>query len=72
MREPCQRLCVDDLCRGGSPLCGGDFCQSCYRACMFDETLCDDCADKEARFDDDCMEDERIDRAALPEGQKEP
>lgn len=47
MGELCQRLCIDDLCRGGRTLCGQIFCESCGRPCIFDESICDDCRDKQ-------------------------
>lgn len=56
--QPCQRLCCDDLCRGGSPLCGQDFCIGCQRATVFEnESLCDQCAEQfhDPNDDDDYL-----------------
>lgn len=43
-KKPCQRRCIDDMCRGGGDtLCGQNFCESCGKACMFDEFTCERC-----------------------------
>lgn len=60
--EICQRRCIDDLCqRGGSTLCGLEFCAACGKPCIFDQTICDACAEKYEDFydenEDDTMKD---------------
>lgn len=53
-REPCTRICIDDLCRGNrdNTLCGGSYCESCGIGTC-EEGLCDDCAPSEEDFYDE-------------------
>lgn len=47
MSDTCQRLCIDDICRGGESLCGGTFCLGCQTAICFDSgSLCDFCIER--------------------------
>jgi hypothetical protein len=43
--QPCQRLCIDDLCRGNpeNTLCGGSYCYDCHGPTCGDSSLCDEC-----------------------------
>jgi hypothetical protein len=57
-KELCQSLCIDDLCRASSTLCGQTFCEACGNPCIFDESVCDDCRER--------YEDEELDELAAP------
>lgn len=58
MKEPCQRLCIDDLCRGNpdDTLCGGSYCSSCHDPKCHDSDLCDDCRESSYEDYDDSYE----------------
>lgn len=55
MSGTCQRLCIDDMCRGnpGNTLCGGCYCPVCHDP-TYEEGECDDCRPSD---DSNCDED---------------
>ena len=44
MKDPCLRICIDDLCRGNreNTLCGGSYCYNCDELTV-DSSVCDEC-----------------------------
>lgn len=56
----CQRICIDDLCRGNrdDTLCGGSYCYHCDKLTV-DGSVCDQCREENEENDaaymaDDC------------------